>query len=431
MKITNWAKTRTYFPENIYYPKNERDICQAIKRTYESGRKLKVIGSGLSFSNAPAIEQDVMILKDMNKVLSISPEEKKITVQGGANIRTINIELSKQQLAFKNFGSIVMQTAAGYTGTATHGSGIHTQILSADISEIKLVDGTGNLHVVNRSQNPELFAHARVHLGVLGVITEITFECTRAFDIEEELKIIDFDTALASLDDYLKNNEYCKIWWLPHTNKIQLYTYNTTTLPRTRKSLKSWLETTGISTVGFTSFIYLSRVFPKITPIMNQTIQKTYFLPHINRNQSDALFNISKMIPIHDEMEYAVPIEKATKAIEDIRSMIIHNRHYINFPMEIRFVASDDIPLSPSYNRNICYIGAYSSMPQKNVSYFKDFEDILKSYQARPHWGKNFYLSNLDFQRLYPKFQEFNNLRNTLDPNYIFFNKFSQQVFGT
>lgn len=430
MKIANWAGTRTYNPEKTFSPRNEEEVCQIVKNTVKEGRKLKVIGSGLSFSDAPAIEQDVLILNNMSNILKINKEEPKITVQGGANIREINRQLAENGLGFKNFGSIVMQTAAGYTGTATHGTGIRTQILSADITEMKLVDGSGNPQTLNRNQNPELFNYARVHLGLLGIITEITFDCKKAFDVEEELKLLDFDTVLANLNKILQENEYCKLWWMPHTNKIQVYTYNSTTRPRTRTSLKDFLETSGLSTVGFSALIYLSRLYPKMTTVMNQIIQSSYFTPHIRRNQSDALFNISKMIPTHDEMEYAIPIENAAKAIDETRNLIQRNKHFVNFPMEVRFVAQDDIPLSPAYQRDICYIGAYTSIPKLAEAYFRDFENMVKPYQGRPHWGKNFYLTSEEFQKIYPKFHEFSAMRKNIDPNNIFSNRFSKRVFG-
>ena len=59
-------------------------------------------------------------------------------------------------LAFDNIGSIVTQTAAGYTGTGTHGSG--TPLLSTFIEEMRLVDGEGVIHELRPNQEAELFS---------------------------------------------------------------------------------------------------------------------------------------------------------------------------------------------------------------------------------------------------------------------------------
>lgn len=54
------------------------------------------------------------------------------------------------------------------------------------------------------------------------MVSEIIFSCIEAFDIEEQLELVDGDTALADLDHTVSANEYCKLWWLPYTDKIQV-----------------------------------------------------------------------------------------------------------------------------------------------------------------------------------------------------------------
>ena len=123
------------------------------------------------------------------------------------------------------------QTTAGCTGTGTHGSG--TPLLSTLIEEMRLVDSTGRLRKLSPSQEPELFSAARVHLGCLGVVIEITFKCTDGFDLEERREIVPFDRALADLEGYLAENDYVKLWWLPYTDVIQVYLFNRTDAKRT------------------------------------------------------------------------------------------------------------------------------------------------------------------------------------------------------
>ena len=67
--------------------------------------------------------------------------------------------------------------------------------MSAGIEKIRLIDGLGQIHQLDEAHEPELFSAARVNLGCLGVVTEITFGCVEAFDLEECLELVDFDTA--------------------------------------------------------------------------------------------------------------------------------------------------------------------------------------------------------------------------------------------
>jgi L-gulono-1,4-lactone dehydrogenase len=85
-----------------------------------------------------------------------------------------------------------------------------------------LIDGLGKIRQLDADHETELFSAARFNLGCLGVVSEIIFSCIEAFDIEEQLELVDGDTALADLDHTVSANEYYKLWWLPYTDKIQV-----------------------------------------------------------------------------------------------------------------------------------------------------------------------------------------------------------------
>ena len=76
---------------------------------------------------------------------------------------------------------------------------------------MRLIDGLGEVHNLDADHEPELFSAARVNLGCLGVVTELTFGCVEAFNLEERLELVDFDRALADLNTYIEDNDYCKL----------------------------------------------------------------------------------------------------------------------------------------------------------------------------------------------------------------------------
>lgn len=101
----------------------------------------------------------------------------------------------------------------------------------------------------------------------------------------------------------------------------------------------------------------------------------------------------------------------------------------VNFPMEVRFVAADDIPLSPASGRDSCYIGAYVGSLKWATPYFSDFEALMQDYEGRPHWGKTFSRDHAALRKLYPAYDDFNRLRRTCDPHGLFRNSFVDRVF--
>jgi FAD/FMN-containing dehydrogenase len=428
-RIRNWDKTQSWKPEAIYCPEDEEQIAELIWMAARHQKRVKAVGSALSWSDIIDVPQIAVRFDKMADVLEVDREGRQIRVQAGARLNHVNEVLARHELAFDNFGSIVLQTAAGYIATGTHGTGARTPILSTRIEKIRLIDGLGEIHELDAEHEPELFSAARVNLGCLGVVTEITFECVDAFDLEERLELVDFDTALADLNNYLSKNDYCKLWWLAYTDKIQVYTFNRTTRPRGGFGLTGLMDRTGFSGLLFTGLIGLGRVIPPLIPFLQNTVQKIHFHPHSRVDRSDRVIKVSSSIPIHQEAEYAIPIARAAEAIQEMRRMVLKANYRVNFPMEARFVAADDIPMSPACGRDSCYIGAYVSSLKWAPPYFAEFEALMHDYDGRPHWGKSFSRSQQELWRLYPAYDDFDRLRRRCDPHGLFRNRFVDRVF--
>jgi len=427
--IRNWDGTQCWEPEKIHHPKNAEEIAELIRRAVQDGKRLKAVGSALSWSDIIEVPEMAIRFDGMAEVLEVDRDNRRIRVQGGTCLNQANEVLAKHGLAFDNFGSIVTQTAAGYIATGAHGTGGKIPILSTAIEKIRLIDGLGEVHELDADHEPEFFSAARVNLGCLGVVTEITFGCVESFDLEERLELVGFDTVMSDLDTYVNGNQYCKLWWLPYTDKVQVYTYNTTDKPRGGFGFTGFLDRTGLSGALFTGMMGMGRSFPGLIPFMHDTVQRIHFHPRSRVDRSDRVIKVSSSIPIHQEAEYAIPRDKATKAIDEMRRIVLKADYRVNFPMEVRFVAADDIPMSPANGRDSCYIGAYVGSREWARGYFADLEALVSAYEGRPHWGKSFSLTHKQLRALYPAYDEFNRLRRRCDPHGVFRNSFVDRVF--
>jgi FAD-linked oxidoreductase len=428
-RIENWDRSRSWMPEKIYRPQNEEQIAEVIRQSIEKRQRVKVIGSGLSWSDIIDQPATTIVCDNMAQVLEVDRDKREIRLQAGIRLKDIHEVLAAHGLALDNFGSIIKQAAGGYIGTGSHGTGARTQTLSAHVTHLRLIDGLGEVHDLDAEHDPDLFSAARVSLGCLGVISEITFSCVEAFDLEERLELVPFDKALADLGDYLKDNDYCKLWWLPYTDKIQVYTFNKTTKPRTRLDLPGFMDYTGLSGVLFSGLIVLGRIFPGTIAAMHDVIQKIHFRPRRRVDRSDKIIKVSSSIPSHQETEYAIPIESAASAIDATRKLILKSNSKANFPLEVRFVAADDIYMSPASGRDSCYIGPYIASRPWSLFIFAEFEAMIRDYAGRPHWGKSFSLGGEELRPLYPGYDSFNRLRKQCDPHGLFRNSFVDRVF--
>ena len=427
--IRNWDRTLRWTPTAVHDPSSIEEISDIVRGAVDRGSRIKAVGASLSWSDVADIGDEAIRLDAFSKV-DVDAENNLVTVGAGARLSDVNEELARFNLSLENFGSITMQTAGGYTGTGSHGTGANTPILSTFIEEIELVDGDGELRILNAENEPELFATARVHLGALGVVTSITFRCVEAYDLEEQLQVLPFDRVLENLDDYVNGNDYCKLWWLPYSNNVQVYTFNKTDQPRTPVTFQEQFDATGVSGRAFSALLGLTRMRPEWTQRVLPSVEKRAFKPHTRIDRSDKIIRYAGSIPWHQETEYAIPRDRAAEGIETMRQLVLSSTGYkVNFTQEVRFVAADDIPMSPAYQRDSCYLGGYVSSLKWAPAYFRDFEDAMARFDDRPHWGKSFDRSADEIRGLYPKYDEFNSWRRACDPNGVFRNRFLDRIF--
>jgi len=130
------------------------------------------------------------------------------------------------------------------------------------------------------------------------------------------------------------------------------------------------------------------------------------------------------------ESEYAVPRESLLHVLGELRRQVPRLADPVMFPVEVRVAAADDIWLSTAYQRETAYIAIhqYSGLPYR--AYFDAFESIVAGVAGRPHWGKMHTLDAGRLGRLYPRHQDFRQVRAEVDPEGRFGNPYLTQVLG-
>eukprot|EP00054_Salpingoeca_dolichothecata_P014998 m.85511 g.85511 ORF g.85511 m.85511 type:complete len:170 (+) comp21273_c0_seq4:19-528(+) len=68
---------------------------------------------------------------------------------------------------------------------------------------------------------------------------------------------------------------------------------------------------------------------------------------------------------------------------------------------------------------------------QQLRAFFSGFEQICLAEGGRPHWGKDFYLTSNELKDLFPKWNDFQAVRQIMDPDGIFMNDYLDRVLGS
>ena len=135
------------------------------------------------------------------------------------------------------------------------------------------------------------------------------------------------------------------------------------------------------------------------------------------------------MPPVHDETEYALPVERAAAALALVADLIARERLRVNFVVEVRFVRADDAWLSPARGRDTVTIGAYIAASPSRARYLDAVEEALLKEGGRPHWGKRMRAPQAALAAAYPRLADFRALRDACDPARTLDNAFLQRLF--
>ena len=129
----NWDGRQHCFPHVIERPQNVLELRGALDRAQQAGRKVRVAGSGHSFTALVPTDGSLISMERMNRVLEVDPISGVVRVEAGITIGELNRQLDRHGLAFENLGDIDKQSLAGATATGTHGTGSRLRNLSSQL----------------------------------------------------------------------------------------------------------------------------------------------------------------------------------------------------------------------------------------------------------------------------------------------------------
>lgn len=130
-----------------------------------------------------------------------------------------------------DMGGITHQTVGGFLSTGSSGGSLTYSIEDAIVS-FAFIDGNGESHTCSRNDaDTGVFDAIGVSMGLLGIITHVTFECMPRFNImgtestsnESSCEVDLFGNGSSgkhSLEHFLRTTEYTRLMWWPQ-NKVE------------------------------------------------------------------------------------------------------------------------------------------------------------------------------------------------------------------
>lgn len=425
---TNWAGNQSATPSAVHLPRDQEEVSTIVRRAAEARRTVKAIGSGHSFTSTAVTDGEMIRLDHLRRLVAVDRAASTVTVEAGITIADLNELLHGLGLAMPNLGDIAYQTVAGAVSTSTHGTGIRLGGLAAQVRGMVIIDGRGQRVVCDSLTNPDLLDVGRVSVGSLGAITEYTIGVVPSFLLNAREEPMRLDAVLKDVGRHVAENDHFEFFWVPHTGWALTKRNNRTDGPREPlPRVRGWFEKTFMENYAFGAVCAAGRLVPRAIPRLAKALPASGARSYVD--DSFRIFASPRLVKFY-EMEQAIPVDALPDALTEIRAMVDRKGYMLNFPVEVRFTAADDIPLSTAHGRVSAYIAVHVYKGMAHEPFMRDVETILGRYGARPHWGKIHFRDEAELSGLYPRWSEFIAARNRLDPDRTFRNEYSTRVFG-
>lgn len=400
---TNWGSNQQASPRRFLRPTTEQEIVDLVTSASSEGGTIRPLGSGHSFSALVPTDDTILDLGALTGIRSVDRDRKRVVLGAGTKLFEIGDALWEYGLALANQGDIDKQTIAGATATGTHGSGIRYGSFSSAVTALRLIDGMGKVRELDERDIEQLRA-SQVHLGMLGVVTEVELQVVDAYYLEEEITYPTWSEMQQTLHSDVVDYRHFSYLWLPHSESAALYELTPPDASIPDLCYRKRYREASISD-------------SEIVTTPDERIDRSY---RIYPGSFDLNFH---------ELEYFVPATDADSAAEAVRSLMRNVHPEQKYPLEVRWVKGDSAYLSPTGGVDVISLSVSGAPGTDYEPYLRDIHNVLKPFGARPHWGKLHYFDAPQIKELFPKLPEFLALRKEFDPREIFLNQHLRALF--
>ena len=368
---SNWSGRQQARPENLYFLRSEADAVATVR---EAPGPLRAAGAGHSHAPLVPTAGSVLDTSGLCGVVDVDRNKRTATVRAGTPVYTLGRPLHDAGLALANQGDIDRQFIAGACATGTHGTGSTLRNLSTAVLGARLVLASGDVVSCSAEERPEIWQAARLNLGALGLITELTLGLRDAYRLEEHGWFEPLDDLLPQVDALAAGHRHFEFFWYPDDDRAFAKT-----LDETDRAPVYPLGAEG------TRCAWSYEVLPN-----HRTAR-------------------------HTEMEYSVPAEAGLACLNALRELIRRRFPALRWPVEYRTLAADDVWLSTAYQRDTVTLSVHQDVSEDETAYFRACEAIFLEHGGRPHWGKLHYLDGRRLADLHPCWERWWAVRNEVD----------------
>ena len=378
---TNWSGKLSAEPRRVVQVGTVDAIRSELLAARDGGWSVRTAGT--AHSHYPLLPTDGVILdtRPLSGLVSVDKDAMTATFRAGTKIHACGRPLLEHGLGLLNQGDIDQQSVGGAIATGTHGTGIHLGSFSSAVTELSVLLVDGSVVTCGPDVETDLFEAARLSLGAVGVILEVTLQVREAHRLEEQRWLEPFESVMERIEELTTATRHFEYFWYPGQDRAIC------------KSIDITEE-------------------PSQYPLGDEGQRLAWGFEVLPNQRLDP----------HTEMEYSIPTEHGPSCVADIKHLLSSSYPDVVWPIEYRTVAADDVWLSPARGRATVTVSIHEDVQRDETAYYRAAESVFRSYEGRPHWGKVHYLSTEDLAGDYDRWQDWWHVRDGVDPTGVLLN---------
>jgi FAD/FMN-containing dehydrogenase len=468
--------------DGFYRPATEREVGELVRQASVTSRKVRVRGAAHStraailtgdFDRPPADDRDINISLDrMNRVL-FDDVRRQVTVEAGCSLSCLFNQLDERGWALPTTAGITHQTVGGFLSTGSSGGTLFHSI-GRQVVALRLVDGRGAVHEWRKDDDPDNpFYAAGVSLGLLGIITAVTFQAVDRFRIvgsETSSSYAECPVDLVgggmegrpSLEQFFRTQEYSRLLWFPQpgVERVTIWQARRMTAgdgPVVRRPYHVFPLVAGSMRPAQLLLDRLLRMLDPINPpaprtrpgrLRRRVLERLYpWLARLVLNAGTQHFQDTWLdgLPMDNRVDNALlpteftemwfPLERTRDVMHELGAYYREGgyRHSGAYCCEIYCAPRSEFWLSPAFGHDVVKINLFwhaRNRGNPTTDFFPGVWQRLKKHGYRMHWGK-LLSGEVDYlSSQYPRWDDFFALRARLDPQQLFVSEYWRAQLG-
>jgi FAD/FMN-containing dehydrogenase len=412
--ITNYASTHTFQPHRTIECRSIEDVRSAT--TQAAASRLRVRPIGFANSWAPHLQTSGVCLRlsGLDRIHHIDAERKTVTVDAGVRLGDLSQALAIRGLSLPSLSFFPDVTVGGVVATASHGTSLKWGTLSDFVRSMDVVLASGEVRTFGPNSPPEELRAARVAIGMLGVIVRLEMEVVNIPWVrfsELHMGLSDF---LAQLPSILEKYEHVWAHWTLNEDQVMI----------------ECLETSSRQQPGFHRYNAIWRPSGRFAVrLLNRLGFSTSLLLQLRdryrwavRPKKYRLAHEGSTGKVFMSMQYGVSMSQLEDAVREIKasSFSAENKGRV---VEFKFLKGNDRSfLGPNAGGDSVLFNLWWLVDETTkLTVFDSFEDTMRTFNARPHWGKFHRAPDIRYmQKAYSHWSDFEKMRSRLDPGQTF-----------